>query len=82
MKFAEKGGSLPKPIKQEDDGTVQIHDQVIHFKGGVKRYVQRVKYIWENEMIHLVTEDGTEYIINKDNVLFVERRLKFENDKL
>jgi hypothetical protein len=71
-----------KTVKQEKDGSYQLHDQVIHFKGGTKRYIPHVKYIWENEMLHLVTSEGYEFIINKDNVLFVERRLKFENDKL
>jgi len=74
--------SLPKTIRQKKDGSYQVHDQVIHFVGGQKRYIPRVKYIWENEMLHLVCEDGTEFIINKENVLFVERRLEFENDKL
>lgn len=81
-KFMEENPSIPKPIKQLKDGSYMTHDQVLHFKDGTKRYVQKVKYIWENEMTHLVCEDGTEFIINKSNLNFIERRLKFENDKL
>lgn len=80
MEFVED--SLPKTIRQKEDGSYQEHDQVIHFVDGNKRYIPQVKYIWENEMLHLVTKNGTEYIVNKNNVLFVERRLKFENDDL
>jgi len=81
-KFVKGEAGIPKIIKQEADGSYQIHDQVIHFRDGTKRYAPRIKYIWENEMTHLVSEDGTEYIINKSNLNFIERRLKFENDKL
>ena len=80
MKFVED--SIPKIIRQKDDGSYQVHDQIIHFIDGHKRYIPQVKYIWENEMLHLVTENGSEFIVNKSNVLFVERRLKFESDKL
>lgn len=78
----DKKTGIPKTIKQEKDGSYQVHDQVIHFIHGTKRYIPKVKYIWENEMLHLVCEDGMEFIINKDNVLFVERRMQFQNDKL
>jgi hypothetical protein len=35
--------------------------------------IQGVQFIWENEMTHIVDYLGVEYIINKSNVLFVER---------
>jgi hypothetical protein len=87
MKFAEETpkhveDSLPKSIRQKEDGSYDVHDQVLHFIDGTKRYIPRVKYMWENEMSHLVTENGTEFIVNKRNLLFIERRMKFENDKL
>ena len=71
---------LPKIIKSQEDGSYTIHDQIIHFVGGSKRYIAGVQWIWENEMLHLLTINGTEFIINKDNVLFVQRRLEFKND--
>ena len=49
------------------------HDQIIHFINGSKRLIQGVVYIWENEMTHIVDYLGVEYIINKSNVLMVER---------
>ncbi len=36
---------IVKPIKQEKDGTYQLHDQVVHFRDGCKRYIHNVKYI-------------------------------------
>lgn len=73
---------LPKIINRQKDGSYTIHDQIIHFVDGHKRTVKGVKYIWENEMLHLITENGNEFIINKNNVLMVQRRLDFENDEL
>lgn len=55
------------------NGNDCMHDQIIHFINGEKRLIQGVKYVWENEMIHIVDYLGVEYIINKPNVLFVER---------
>ena len=49
------------------------HDQIIHFVGGVKRLIQGVQYVWENEMVHIVDYLGVEYVVNKNNVLFIER---------
>lgn len=49
------------------------HHQIIHFVGGVKRLIQNVVYIWENEMVHIVDANGVEFVVNKNNVLFYER---------
>ena len=49
------------------------HRQIIHFIDGNKRVIENVIYIWENEMTHIVTFSGTEWIINKKNVLCVEK---------
>jgi hypothetical protein len=78
MNFTER---QPKSIiKQEKDGSYQVHDQIIHFTSGLKRYIPNVKYMWENEMTHLVTTEGREYIINKHNIAFVERAIHIETD--
>lgn len=73
---------LPKIISRQEDGSYTVHDQIIHFIDGHKRYIKGVKWVWENEMLHLITENENEFIINKDNVLFVQRRLDFKNDPL
>lgn len=52
---------------------VNKHRQIIHFVEGTKRTIENVVYIWENEMTHILVDNGTEWIINKDNVLCVER---------
>lgn len=49
------------------------HRQIIHFVEGTKRTIENVVYIWENEMTHILVDNGTEWIINKDNVLCVEK---------
>lgn len=49
------------------------HTQIIHFIGGYKRTIIGIVRIWENELTHLVTMNGTEWIINKSNVLCVEK---------
>lgn len=72
---------LPKIISRQKDGSYTVHDQIIHFVDGHKRYVSGVKYMWENEMMHIITEDNNELIINKDKVLFVQRKLKFEGEE-
>ncbi len=48
------------------------HNQIIHFCGGRKATVLRIIKVWEDSMVHLVRDDGVEYIINKDNVDYVE----------
>ena len=55
-----------------NDGKM-IHDQILHFINGDKRLIQGVKFVWENQMIHIVDYLGIEYIVNKDNLLFTER---------
>jgi hypothetical protein len=73
---------LPSIIKRQDDGSYTVHDEIIHFIDGSKRYVRDVKWIWENEFTHLVTENNTEIIVNKRNVNFIQRYLGHRNDDL
>lgn len=54
------------------------HTQIIHFVGGTKRTIRNVIGLWENEMCHIVTIEGTEWIINKSNVLAIEKINKEE----
>lgn len=75
-----KFNGLPKIIERLQDGSYTPHNQIVFFNNGSKRTIMDVRYIWENEMIHLVTNNDIEFIINKDNVLFVQRRLSFKND--
>jgi hypothetical protein len=81
-KYKLSKSQLPKIILRQKDGSYTVHDQIIHFVDGHKRTIKGVKWIWENEMLHLVTENNNEFVINKDKVLFVQRHLDFENDEL
>ena len=49
------GISISKQMRCNGHGT---HHQIIHFVGGIKRQIQNVKYVWENEMTHIVDTDG------------------------
>lgn len=46
--------------------------QIIHFVGGYKRTIYNIVKVYENEMTHILTVEGIEWIINKNNVLAVE----------
>lgn len=46
--------------------------QIIHFVGGIKRTIPNIVKVYENEMCHILQENGVEWIINKTNVLAVE----------
>ena len=46
--------------------------QIIHFVGGVKRTIKNIVKVEDNEMVHIFTAAGFEWIINKNNVLAVE----------
>lgn len=55
------------PIIQE-----RKHNQIIHFKGGIKRTLFNVVKLWQNTWTHILMEDGREFIVNPDNVLMIE----------
>lgn len=78
----KKFKGLPKIIERLQDGSYTPHNQIIFFNDGSKRTIMHVKYVWENEMLHLITENNIEFIINKKNVLFVQRYIGFKNDGL
>ena len=56
---------------------IKPHIQIVHFVGGLKRTIPGVVRVWENEWTHIIDIGGTEWIINKNLVLFVE---KVKND--
>jgi len=59
-------------VKSDFGNLVGGHTQIIHFKDGLKRTIENVQKVWENEMVHVIDASGREWIINKDNVLAVE----------
>jgi hypothetical protein len=50
-----------------------MHTQILHFVGGIKRTIPNIIKVYENEMCHILTADGVEWIINKNNLLAVEK---------
>ena len=73
--------SFPPPMEcpgcgssRQDTGMRRVkgETQVIHFIGGIKRTIKDVELVWENEMCHVKTSLGVEWVINKSNVLAVE----------
>ena len=64
-----------QPSKAIDGHETKLENpkrQIIHFIGGVKRTIDGVVGVWENEWCHIYTTDDREWIINKSNVLMVE----------
>lgn len=57
------------------------HNQIIHFKGGLKRTLFGVVEVWQNTWTHCLLENGTEWIVNPDNVLAIEIEWKPESKK-
>lgn len=51
---------------------VKKHNQIIHFRGGLKRTLNGVVKVWQNTWTHVLLENGTEWIVNPDNVLAIE----------
>lgn len=47
-------------------------NQIIHFKGNIKRTLFDVVGVKDNEFTHLKLADGRTVLINKDNVLMIE----------
>lgn len=54
------------------------HNQIIHFRGGLKRTLNNVVKVWQNTWTHVLLEDGREWIINPDSVLAIEIQWKKE----
>ena len=48
------------------------HNQIIHFIDGNKRTLLKVIKVWQNTWTHVLLENGTEWIINPENVLAIE----------
>lgn len=82
MSYKREPSKLPKIIERQKDGSYTPHDQIIHFRDGTKRTIKGVVWIWENEAVHLITENNNEFIIYKENLLFIKRRVEYENDDL
>lgn len=50
-----------------------MHTQILHFVGGQKKTIINIIKVYENEMCHILTADGIEWIVNKNNLLLVEK---------
>jgi archaellum component FlaG (FlaF/FlaG flagellin family) len=48
------------------------HTQIIHFDNQTKATLIDVVKVWQNTLVHLVTESGHEFIINPGRVLYTE----------
>ena len=70
----------PSKVKRIEKLECKPHTQIVHFIGGYKRTIFNVKYVWENEMVHIIDGKGIEWVINKDNVLCIEK-ISVDKDK-
>ena len=63
-----------EPYKKLDSPnlTVKKHNQIIHFDNMTKATLLDVVQVWTDTMVHIVLENGREYIINPNRVLYTE----------
>ena len=69
-----------KNSKVRIENNQNTQTQIINFVGGIKRTIHGVVSVWENEMTHIRRITGVEWIIRRENVLCIEKKL-IENDK-
>ena len=60
MEFQAKGKECKK------------HNQVIHFDNDTKATYMNVIKVWQDTLVHIVCENGREYLINPRRVLSTE----------
>lgn len=63
-----------QPEKKMDSPTLQVkkHNQIVHFDNQTKATLLNVVQVWTDTMVHIVLENGMEYIINPTRVLYTE----------
>ncbi len=52
--------------------TCRKHNQIIHFDNSTKATILNVIRVWQDTLVHIVTEEGKEYMINPQRVLSTE----------
>ena len=64
--------------KKLDSNTLEVkpHNQIVHFDNSTKATLLNVSKIWTDTMVHIVLENGREYIINPNRVLYTELQWK------
>ena len=60
--------------KRLDSATLDVrsHHQIVHFDNKTKATLLNVAKVWTDTWTHIVLENGREYIINPDRVLYTE----------
>jgi len=59
-----------------DNLVVKPHNQIIHFDNQTKATLLNIKKIWTDTLVHIVLENGREYIVNPNRVLYSEIQWK------
>lgn len=60
------------PKSKDKTVSARRHDQIIHFSNGRKATLLNIVKVWSDSFIHLVRDDGIEYIVNQNNVDYTE----------
>lgn len=48
------------------------HTQIVHYDNGAKLTLTDVICVWQDSLVHLVSENGRHYLINPSRVLHTE----------
>lgn len=51
---------------------VPSHTQILHYDNGTKLTCVGVIHVWQDTLIHLVTDEGRHYLVNPTRVLHTE----------
>lgn len=62
----------PEKKLDSDSLSTKKHNQIIHFDNGTKATLLNIVKIWADTMVHMVLENGREYLINPERVLYSE----------
>lgn len=73
INFLMTPDKIRKLIKEDQIKEYTLHTQILHFDTGYKRTIKEVICVWENEMVHILTVKGVEWVINKKRILCAEK---------
>ena len=48
------------------------HNQIVHFDNRTKGTYLNVIRVWQDTLIHIITENGKEFLVNPERVLTTE----------
>ncbi len=59
-------------LKTDSGKNCKKHNQIIHFDNCTKATYLNIIRVWQDTLVHIVTEEGKEYLVNPKRVLSTE----------